>query len=102
MTDIIKKIFYLLPKGDSIKVAILFAMMLFAAFLEIAGIGMIPAFVAVVAVPERVLEYELIQPVLSYLNIINAEDLLIWGSVGLLFTFLIKSLYVVFFGYIES
>ena len=102
MTDIVKKIFYLLPKGDSIKVAILFGMMLFAAFLEIAGIGMIPAFVAVVAVPEKVLEYELIKPVLTYLNIINAEDLLIWGSVGLLVTFLGKSLYIVFFGYIES
>lgn len=102
MTDIIKKIFYLLPKGDAIKVIALFLMMLLAAFLELAGIGMIPAFVAVVAVPDRVLDFKPVEPIFTYLNIHNAQDLLLFGSIALVLMFIVKSAYIIFFGYIES
>jgi len=102
MIDILKKLFYLLPKGDGLKVVVLFFMMLIAAVLEIAGIGMIPAFVAIVAVPEKVLEYELIEPVLTFLNIANAQDLLIWGSGLLVLVFIFKSAYLIIFAYVEA
>ncbi|MDX1637124.1 MAG: ABC transporter ATP-binding protein [Balneolaceae bacterium] len=102
MIDSLKKIFYLLPAGDTIKVVVLFFMMLIAALLEVAGIGMIPAFVAIVAVPERVLAVELLQPLLAYLNVQNAQDLLLLGSVALVLMFVLKSAYIVYFGYLES
>lgn len=102
MIDIIKKLLYLLPKGDGLKVAVLFLMMLVAALLEIGGIGMIPAFVAIVAVPEKVLEFELIEPALTFLNIVNAQDLLIWGSAILVLVFVLKSVYIIFFAYMEA
>jgi len=102
MTDIIKKIFYLLPKGDAVKVAALFLMMLLAAFLELAGIGMIPAFVAVVAVPDRVLGFKPIDPIFTYLDISSAQDLLLFGSISLVLIFILKSAYLLFFAYIES
>ncbi|MDR8390236.1 ABC transporter ATP-binding protein/permease [Aliifodinibius sp. S!AR15-10] len=102
MTDTLKKLFYLLPKGDGIKITILFIMMIIAAILEIAGIGLIPAFVAIVAVPDNVLGFEPIEPILSYLNIQNPEDLLFWGSVALVLMFILKSAYLVFYAYFES
>ncbi|MFH5833504.1 ABC transporter ATP-binding protein [Halalkalibaculum sp. DA3122] len=102
MRQILKKLFYMLPPGDKLKITILFIMMLVAALLEIAGIGMIPAFVAIVAVPDRVLEYELLGPLLMYLGIENAQDLLLFGSVALVLMFIIKSAYIVFYGYVES
>ena|GEM_PF-5872205 len=83
MREIIRKIFFLLPKGDPFKVAILFVLMMIAAGLEVVGIGMIPAFVSIVAAPEQVLGYAPIQGLLSTLNISDAQDLLIWGSVAL-------------------
>ncbi|WP_441000585.1 ABC transporter ATP-binding protein [Fodinibius sp. SL11] len=76
--------------------------MLVAAVLEVAGIGMIPAFVAIVADPERVLSAEWLQPLINMLNITNAQDLLIWGSVALVGIFIIKSLYIITFNYFEA
>ncbi|WP_138429428.1 ABC transporter ATP-binding protein [Fodinibius saliphilus] len=102
MTDIFKKIFYLLPKGDGYKVGVLFLMMLVAAFLEIGGIGMIPAFVAIVAVPDKVLEYDRLEPLFLYLNIQNSKDLLLYGSIALVLVFIVKSTYVLFYAYVES
>ncbi|MDZ7693111.1 MAG: ABC transporter transmembrane domain-containing protein [Balneolaceae bacterium] len=77
-------------------------MMLFAAFLELGGIGMIPAFVAIVAVPDKVLEYQPLEPILLYLNIQTAQDLLIYGSITLVLVFIMKGAYLLFFGYIEA
>ena len=102
MNKVLNKLFYLLPKGDIVKIPILFLMMLIAALLEIAGIGMIPAFVAIVAVPEKVLDYELIKPLLAFLNVQNAQDLLLGGSIALVLMFVLKSAYIIFFGFIES
>lgn len=102
MPETLKKIIYILPKGDSFKFFILLLLMLFAALLEVAGIGMIPAFVAIVADPERVMEIEWLEPVLTMLEISNSQDLLIWGSITLVGIFIIKSLYIIAFNYFES
>jgi len=102
MRETIRKMFYLLPKGDPFKVAILFLMMIVAAGLEVVGIGMIPAFVSIVAAPEQVLGYGPIQGVLSALNITTDKDLLIWGSIALVSVFIVKSIYIVSFNYIEA
>lgn len=102
MREIIKKIFYLLPKGDPFKVAILLLMMLIAAVLEVIGIGMIPAFVSIVAAPEQVLNYEPIQGLLSFLNISTDRELLIWGSAALVGAFIVKSIYIITFNFFEA
>jgi len=102
MTDIFKKLYFLLPKGDIFKIILLFFMMLGTALLEIGGLGMIPAFVAIVAVPDKVLEFEPLEPVLAYLNIHNAQDLLLWGSAALVLVYIIKSSYLILFAYFES
>lgn len=98
----LKKIFYILPKGDSVKLVILLLLMLFAAGLEVAGIGMIPAFVAIVADPERVMEIEWLEPTLRMLEISTSRDLLIWGSSVLVGIFIFKSLYIIAFNYYEA
>ena len=102
MRDIIRKFLYILPKRDPIKIVVLFIMMMVAAALEVLGIGMIPAFVAIVASPDRILEYEPLLPILAFLDITTARDLLIWGSVALLGIFIIKSMYKLFFNYFEA
>jgi ATP-binding cassette subfamily C protein len=55
-----------------------------------------------VAVPERVLEYDLIEPLLTYLNIHNAQDLRLISTIALILMFVLKSAYIIFFGFIES
>jgi len=100
--EVIKKLLYILPDRDYIKISILFLLMLIAAGVEVVGIGMIPAFVSIVAAPEKVLEYEPIQPLLSAMEINTSQDLLIWGSVALVAVFILKSFYLIFFNYVEA
>ena len=102
MLTTLKKLFYILPKGDPVKLCILFVLMLVAATLEVAGIGMIPAFVAIVADPDHVMSLEWLQPALAMMDISNSRDLLIWGSVGLVGIFILKSTYVIIFNYYEA
>lgn len=102
MLDTLKKIKYILPEKDPVKIAILFGLMMIAAALEVAGIGMIPAFVAVVASPEKVFEYEVLQPLFSFLNITTNQDLLIWGSGALVGIFILKSCYITAYNYLEA
>jgi len=98
----LKKIFFILPKGDPIKLMGLLLFMLLAAVLEVAGIGMIPVFVAIVADPEGIMGNEWAKPILTYLGISNAKGLLIGGSIALVSVFIIKSLYIISFNYFES
>lgn len=102
MANLLKKIFYVLPKGDSIKLTILLLAMLVAATLEVVGIGMIPAFVAIVADPETVMRIQLLQPFFDTFEITSARDLLIWGSLLLVAVFIVKSIYIIAFNYYEA
>jgi len=102
VTGHLKKLKYVLPKGDPVKFAIIFCLMMGAAVLEVAGIGMIPAFVAIIADPQRVLESQLLQPLFGLLGISDRESLLLWGAIALVLIFLLKSLYTIAFNYFEA
>jgi ATP-binding cassette, subfamily B, bacterial PglK len=102
LKNILHKIFYLLPKRDPIRVAFLFLLMLVAAGLEVIGIGMIPAFVSIVATPELVLEHESLQALLNFFSVETSQDLLILGSAVLVGVFILKSIYIVIFNFYEA
>lgn len=76
--------------------------MLVSALLEVAGIGMIPAFVAIVSDPDKVMSIDWLKPFLNFLNISNGQDLLLWGSVVLVGVFIVKSIYIIAFNYLEA
>ena len=102
MLDTIKKILYLLPPGDKVKLFILFLMMLFAALLEVIGIGMIPVFVSIIASPEKVFGIEQLQPVLNSLSIETDGDLLVYGAALLIIVFIFKNSYLLFYKYVQT
>jgi ATP-binding cassette, subfamily B, bacterial PglK len=100
--QLFEKVFYILPNKDPYKMGVMFLLMMVAAGLEVAGIGMIPAFVAIVADPDRILTYEPLLGLYGYLGIDNAESLLIWGSAALIGIFAIKSAYIIAFNFFEA
>lgn len=102
MPETLKKIFYILPKGDPFKLIILLLLMFAAAVMEVVGISMIPAFVAIVADPEMVMRIDWLQPLFAALQITSDQDLLLWGAVALLGIFIIKSIYIITFNYFEA
>lgn len=70
--------------------------------LEVVGIGMVPAFVAIVANPSRVLEHERLTGFFSSLNIHSSRDLLIYGGMALIVVFVVKNAYILVFRYFEA
>ena len=97
-----QKLRRLFSRNDKIKLVIIFCLMMIAAVLEVIGIGIIPAFVAVVANPQKVMEHKYVGSVVKYLNIKNPRELLIFMSIGLISIFLIKNAYTLFFRYVEA
>ena len=77
-------------------------MMLLAALLEVAGIGMIPAFVSIVADPDQVMQFAPIERLLATLGITTSRELLIWGGVTLVLVFMVKNLYLAAYFYVEE
>ncbi len=102
MKDSIKKIYSLLPEGDHYKLAVLFFLMLVASLLALIGIGTVPVFVIAVMDAERILTMPYIGPALEALNITTPRRLAIFGSAFLLFVYLQKNLFMVFYDYLNS
>ncbi len=77
-------------------------MMMIAAFLEVLGLGTIPAFVSIVANPQRVMEHETWGPIIARFGIDGSRELLIYGAILLVSVFVIKNIYLVLYRYLEA
>lgn len=73
---------------------LLLVMMGFGALLDVVGVGAVPAFVATLAVPEKVFAYPVARDVLPVLGITSGIELVIWGCVGLMIVFILKNAYL--------
>ncbi len=96
------KLRHLFSRGEKFKLIILFLMMMIAAFLEVLGLGTIPAFVAIVANPQRVLEHETWGPIIARFGIKEPRELLVYGAILLVGVFVVKNMYLVLFRYMEA
>jgi len=102
MLESLLKILKLLPPKDRFKLIILFVMMLVASFLEVLGIGMIPAFVIAIAEPDKVLGTPYIGEILLQLNITTSESLALFGAISLIIVYIFKNLYLFAYKYIKT
>ena len=97
-----QKLRKLFSRKEKFKIILLFVMMMIAAFLEVLGIGMIPAFVSIVANPQRVLEHAFWGPVIARFGIEGSRELLIYGASALIVVFVVKNIYIVAYRYFEA
>jgi ATP-binding cassette, subfamily B, bacterial PglK len=102
MLDLIKKLKDILPVKDKAKLLFLFLLMIIGGALEVLSIGVIAGFVAVVANPDIIFEIDIANRILVFLGIEDSRDILIYGSIFLIFVFLFKNTYLVFYKYIKS
>lgn len=96
MKSQLKKLYALFSRRDKIKFAILVFFMIATGFLELIGIGVIPAFLGSIVFPEEALAYPVVGDILKKLNLTTAERLLLAGSAALLIAFLIKNIFIAF------
>ncbi len=92
----------LFSRSEKVRIILLFLMMLLAAVLEVVGLGTIPAFVSMVANPQRLMEHQTWGPLIARLGISNARELLIYGGVALVVVFAVKNTYLIVYHYFEA
>lgn len=97
----LKKIFFLFPKKERVRLAVIFLLMIFASFFEVLGIGMIPAFVIAIADPNVILNLRYVGSFLNELGITNSESLAFFGALLLIVIYVTKNIYLIYYKYVK-
>ncbi|KAF0129277.1 MAG: multidrug ABC transporter ATPase/permease [Bacteroidetes bacterium] len=97
----LNKLYLLFSRHEKIKTLGLLFLMLIGALMELIGIGAIPAFILIVASPEKVLLHPLSGTVAHWFRVDNSRELLVVGSVGLISFFVTKGLLLAVINYIK-
>jgi ATP-binding cassette, subfamily B, bacterial PglK len=101
MIDELKKLYRLFNRREKFKSAGLLFLMVLSAIMEMVGIGAIPAFILVVASPDKVLLHPVTGPVAAWFGIETGRELLVFGSLGLIGFFVAKGLLSTLINYIK-
>lgn len=97
----LRKLWQLLSRREKFKSVGLVFLMVVSALMEMVGIGAIPAFILVVASPDKLFLHPLSGPVLEWLGIGTSRQLLVVGSVGLIGFFVAKGLLNTFISWVK-
>lgn len=90
-----------LNKKEKKKLVILFAMMIVAAIFETVGIGLIVPIVAIITNPNIISEQPLLAFIYNSMNLSSYTMFIIVSVIFLLFVFILKNLYLLFFNYMQ-
>ena len=97
----LKKLNILFSHGDKKKYLILLFLMLIGAFLELAGIGIIPAFISVLIEPDVLLRYDQLTFLVPLIKEQPLTVNVIVGSAIMILLFLVKNSYFVFLYFLQ-
>lgn len=103
MTASLRKLWWLLSSREKRNALVLVVLLLINGLLEMAGVGIVPVYVGIVAFPDKLIEHEIVQAVFSKPGeILTQTTLLYWGSALLVLFFSIKLAYVVMLSYWQA
>ncbi len=102
MKESLQKLISLLTKKEKKKLGILLFSLVIGSFLEIVGIGALPAFIAVISNPDLLLKYSFTTELVNHLNIKSQMDMLVWGATFLITVFIVKNIIVSVITYYKS
>lgn len=97
MRDLIQELNRLRPlfsRSEKLRYIFLLGLMVGGAFLDVVGIGAVPAFVATLAVPDKVLGFPVVGDWLAAWGITTSRELVLWGAAFLLVAFVVKNGYL--------
>ncbi len=102
MLTALKRLASLFSRKNRIGFFILSCFMFLGAMLETIGVGAIPAFVSVIAIPDQILKSPFLKPLLEYFDLTTPKQLLIYTSIALFIIFVIKNIYISFVYYLQA
>ena len=101
MFDSLKKVYKLLPRSDKYKFLFLFFMMIIASFIELLGIGIIPAFIITIADSDVVFSYPYVGDLLHLIGIQTSKQLITFSAILLMVIYFIKNAYLILYNYVK-
>ena len=101
LTDL-RRLAHLFTRRERRNAIILLMLMIIGAVLDVVGVGAIPAFVAMLSQPDRLLRYGPIRHAFEILHAQTAEERVLWAAIGLAITFVIKNSYLTAFQYMQG
>ena len=102
MKDLLVKLNYLLTRREKRNALILFVLTMIGAMFEVVGVGAIPAFLGVVSVPDKILEYERVRYVYDALGLTSTRQMIVWTALALMGVFVVKNAWVALVVYARS
>ena len=94
MREIFAKLSYLFTRREKRNGALLFALMVGGAFFEVVGVGAVPAFVAAISIPDRLLERAPVRWAYDRLGMESPQEMVMWAAIGLMGLFVLKNVYL--------
>jgi len=92
----------LLSSNKSNKIYILFFLLILILIFEMIGIGFIPIYAVLITSPETILNKIPADLNLNFFNLLNEKNLILYGSVILFLTFVIKNIFLGILIYVEG
>lgn len=83
-----------ISRKDKINYLILLGLMFVGALLDVFGIGAVPAFIAITAIPQEVMKYEFASNLLEMLSLEPGLELVAYGAILLFFIYTIKNAFL--------
>lgn len=101
-TQIYSKLSALLTRRDKRNGVLLLIITLIGALLEVAGVGAIPAFVAVINSPEAILSNSWGRAAYDALGLESTRQMIFWAALGLIAVFAFKNAWLAFVAYARA
>lgn len=102
MRSLFGKISYLLTAREKRMAAVLLVAMLVGALLEVAGVGAIPAFVALLSGPDRILRFSIVQHAFAAVGASTPQQHILWAAGALAVLFAIKNTFLAMMAYAQA
>lgn len=102
MRSWIQKFAYLLNRREKRMAVLLFIAMVFGALLEVAGVGAIPAFVALLSGPDRILRYGAVRHAFAAVGATEPAQRVLCAAVALAVLFAIKNGFMAIMAYAQG
>jgi ATP-binding cassette, subfamily B, bacterial PglK len=96
------KSFHILNNNEKKYFKYLFVAMIFATIIEMIGIGTIPLFIVMLLSPELIYEKIHFLNKISFMDDINEENIILFGSILIIIIFLIKNVYLGLYYYFSG
>lgn len=101
LKDVFDKLRYILNKRQKKLAAVVFVMTIAGAALETLGVSIIVPLVQSFLAADELLQNKFVKPIAEFLHITTAVQLIVWISVAVIITYILKNAYMVLLSYVR-